>query len=208
MSVTTIIYRALSILLFIAFATAASGCFRERPSEKPPIHLVPDMDNQPKYKAQEENKFFDDGSAMRQPVPGTVARGQLREDAVYFTGLDENGDTVSTSPVKTEMQLLTRGQERFNLYCSPCHGRAGDGQGIMLSRGYVPPPTFHSDRMRDLPDGYIFDVISNGVRNMPSYRQQIPVEDRWAIIAYFRALQRSQHATIEDIPQEQRPNLK
>ncbi|MBU1320514.1 MAG: cytochrome c [candidate division Zixibacteria bacterium] len=196
------------VVVMAALITVASGCFRDRPSEKPPIHLVPDMDSQPKYKAQEENKFFEDGSAMRQPIPGTVARGDLREDAGYYTGIDESGDTVKISPVLTDMQLLKRGQERFDIYCSPCHGRTGDGQGIMLSRGYVPPPTFHSDRLRDIPDGYVFDVVTNGIRNMPSYRQQIPVRDRWAIIAYLRALQRSQNATIEDVPQEQRTNLK
>ena len=200
--------RLAAILILAALLTVVAGCFRERPSEKPPIHMVPDMDNQPKYKAQEENKFFEDGSAMRKPVPGTVARGELREDALYYTGIDESGDTVMTSSVPIDMQLLKRGRERYDIFCSPCHGRTGDGQGIMLSRGYVPPPTFHSDRLRDLPDGYIFDVLTNGVRNMPSYRQQIPVKDRWAIIAYLRALQRSQNATIEDVPQEQRTNLK
>jgi mono/diheme cytochrome c family protein len=166
------------------------------------------MDNQPKYQAQEKCEYFADESAMRQPVPGTVAREFLREDSAYFTGIDSNGDTLVNSPVETSMQLLERGQERFDIYCSPCHGRAGDGKGIMVSRGYVPPPDYHTDRIRNLPDGHIFDVISNGIRNMPGYRHQVPVEDRWAIVAYVRALQRSQNASIDDVPVERRGDLK
>ena len=106
------------------------------------------------------------------------------------------------------MQLLKRGQERFNIYCAPCHGQTGDGQGIVVQRGYLPPPSYHQDRLRKMPDGYIFDVITNGVRNMPSYRHQVPVADRWAIVSYLRALQRSQNATINDIPPEMRETVK
>jgi mono/diheme cytochrome c family protein len=106
------------------------------------------------------------------------------------------------------MELLKRGQERFNIFCSPCHGRLGDGKGIVVERGYSPPPTFHSDRVRSFPDGHIFDVITNGIRNMPPYGPQIPASDRWAIVAYFRALQRSQNATVNDIPVELRDQVK
>jgi mono/diheme cytochrome c family protein len=208
MSVRCEILKVALIILMAAFLTSAAGCFRGQPSEKPPVHLIPDMDNQPKYKAQSENDFFKNHAAMRQPVPGTVAQGQMHADAAFHTGIDENGDTSVTSPVQTDMLLLKRGQERFNIYCSPCHSRVGDGQGIMVSRGFVPPPTFHSERLRQVPDGYIFDVITHGIRNMPSYREQIPVKDRWAIIAYLRALQRSEDATIEDVPPEERKNLK
>jgi cytochrome c len=166
------------------------------------------MDKQPKYKAQSESEFFADRSAMRQPVPGTVPADQIDEDPAFFTGIDQQGDTVAHSPLPVTMLSLERGRERFNIYCSPCHGRVGDGQGIMVSRGYVPPPSFHDDRIRVLSDGHIFDVITNGIRNMPAYRHQIPPEDRWAIVNYLRALQRSQHATMEDIPVERRGAIK
>lgn len=192
----------------LAALVCLSGCFREMPSEKPPIHLNPDMDKQPKYKAQSESEFFADRSAMRQPVPGTVPADQIDEDPAFFTGIDQQGDTVAHSPLPVTMLSLERGRERFNIYCSPCHGRVGDGQGIMVSRGYVPPPSFHDDRIRVLSDGHIFDVITNGIRNMPAYRHQIPPEDRWAIVNYLRALQRSQHATMEDIPVERRGAIK
>lgn len=185
----------------------AAGCTRHRPSEKPPLHVNPDMDNQPKYEAQEASKFFADGKAMRDLVPGTVARGYLRNDKAYYTGVSESGDTVETMPVTIDLDLLKRGQERFNIYCSPCHSTIGDGKGIMVQRGYVPPPSFHDDRVRNFPDGHIFIVISHGIRNMPSYGSQIPVDDRWAIVAYVRALERAQNATLEDVPVERRKEL-
>ena len=106
------------------------------------------------------------------------------------------------------IQLLRKGQERYNIFCSPCHGRVGDGKGIMVNRGYVPPPTFHSERLREIQDGYLYDVITNGIRNMPAYRYQVPVDDRWAIVSYLRALQRSQNASLEDIPEPLRENVK
>jgi hypothetical protein len=185
----------------------AGGCYRGRPSSKAPIHLNPNMDDQPKYEAQEEDDFFANDAAMRVPPPGTVARGELRADVVYYTGMTSDGKPVKKNPVKITMPLLERGRERFNIYCSPCHSRVGDGQGIVVKRGYVPPPTFHSDRLRNIEDGHIFDVITHGLRNMPSYAAQVPVSDRWAIIAYFRALQRSQDATEADIPVEMRDKV-
>jgi len=204
---TNLTIRNISLALLLPVLIGSAGCYRERPSKRPPIHINPNMDNQPKYKAQAESKFFADGATMRVPVDGTVARENLRADVEYFTGKKANGDFVKDNQRPVNMQLLKRGHERFDIYCSPCHGRAGNGQGIVVSRGMLPPPTFHSDSIRGFPDGRIFDVISNGVRNMPSYAAQIPVEDRWAIIAYLRALQRSQHATIEDVPVEKREKL-
>ncbi len=195
-----------SAVAFVLFSTV--GCYQGRPSGKPPIHLNPNMDSQPKYQAQESSKFFADGSAMRQPVAGTVARGNLREDDKYYLGLNSKGKPLKKSPVATTPALLARGQERYNIYCSPCHGRVGDGKGIVVKRGLMPPPTFHEKRLREIEDGYIFTVISNGIRNMPSYKEQIPVSDRWAIVAYFRALQRSQNATIDDIPQQMRNDIR
>lgn len=178
------------------------------PSEKRPIDLVHDMEKQPRYNPQSESEFFPDAATMRQPVAGTVAQGRLNSDSPYYWGRDGAGQFVKLAPVHLTAQLLSRGQERFNIYCSPCHGRVGDGQGIVVKRGYVPPPSFHSERIRQFPDGQIFDVITHGVRNMPSYASQIAVADRWAIISYIRALQLSQNATIDDVPVELRANIR
>jgi mono/diheme cytochrome c family protein len=187
---------------------ALAGCVRETPSEKPPFALDRGMAKQPKYKAQAHSDFFPDGATMRPPVAGTVPRGFLREDQVYFTGIVSDTNPVDKSPVPITLQLLKRGQERFNIYCSPCHGRDGDAKGIIVSRGLLPPPSFHDDRIRNFKDGHFFQVITNGIRNMPAYRYQIPPEDRWAIVAYVRALQRSQNATIDDVPADVRGTLK
>lgn len=196
------------IIIGLALLITLFGCARERPSSKPPIHLNPNMDNQPKYKAQAESNFFEDGSAMRQPVAGTVAQGELRADDALFLGKDSRSNFIKSNPREVNIQLLDRGQERFNIYCSPCHSRVGDGKGIMIQKGYVPPPTFHDDRIRQLPDGQVFDIITNGIRNMPSYAHQISVKNRWAIVAYLRALQKSQNAAIDDIPAELRESVK
>ncbi len=195
------------VVMSSAFLVLLLGC-RGRVSDKPPIHLNPDMDNQPKYKAQAESKFFKDGAAMRSPVPGTVARGELHLDMAYYTGKDPSGKPIEEIPVEVTYKFLKYGQERFNIYCAPCHGRAGDGQGIVIKKGFPPPPSFHQDHVRAYPVGHLFDVITNGIRNMPSYRHQIPVRDRWAIVAYIKALQRSQHASVEDVPQELRNKIK
>ena len=178
------------------------SCSQERPSTDPPVHLNPNMDDQPKYEAMEESRFFLDRSAMRMPLEGTVARGQLNENTEYFQGKRINGQLIKKMPVLLTEQLLKRGQKRYNIYCTPCHGLTGAGQGIVIKKGFLPPPSFHIDRLRDVEDGHIFDVITNGIRNMPSYRYQIPVADRWAIVAYLRALQRSQNATLNDIPED------
>ena len=142
------------------------------------------------------------------PVDGTVARGELQEPVSYFQGKYADGGFVKKAPVTFTASLFKRGQERYDIYCTPCHGRNGYGQGIVVKKGFLPPPSFHLDRLRDSADGYIFDVITNGIRNMPSYKYQIPVADRWAIVAYFRALQRSQNATRDDIPEDVRETLK
>lgn len=197
---------ALAILLLVTVVLTA-GCFRDEPSSQPPIHLNPNMDDQPRYNSQAPSTFFPDGATMRTPVPGTVPRGWLREDQIYFTGKIDT-TPVEKSPVPTTMQLLKRGQERFNIYCSPCHSRIGDGRGIVVERGMLPPPSFHDERLRTAPDGHFFDVMTNGIRNMPPYRFQVSVEDRWAIVAYIRAIQRSQNARLEDVPADQRNNVK
>jgi mono/diheme cytochrome c family protein len=170
------------------------------------VHLEQNMYEQPKYKAQSESRFFADGLAMRPPVEGTVARGWLRQDSAYYFG--RNGDMlVAEAPVEITMERLQRGRQRFDIYCSPCHGRIGAGQSIMVKKGMQVPPSLHEQRLRDVEDGHIFEVMTNGLRNMPPYRYQIPVDDRWSIVGYVRALQRSQNATIEDIPAEVRQTV-
>lgn len=197
-----------STIVIAAALIVVSGCIRKHPSDEPPVHLVPNMDVQERYEAQGNSAFFPDGAAMRMPVAGTVARGQLREDVEYFTGKDISGKLVRTSPVRTTMEVLRRGKERYDIFCSPCHSRVGDGKGIVATRGLQPAPTsLHDDRLRSIEDGHLFDVMTNGVRTMPSYRAQISTDDRWAIVAYLRALQRSQHARKNDIPEDIRGNI-
>lgn len=164
-------------------------------SEKPPIHPNQNMDFQERYNAQEVNTFFEDSMAMRPPVEGTIARGKLKQDDAYYRGLSENGELVEEIPVEITKEFIYRGKERYDIYCSVCHGGVGDGRGIIMTGqyGYVPAPSFHTDNIRQMPDGHFFSVITNGIRTMPSYATQIKVEDRWAIVAYIRALQRSQN---------------
>jgi len=180
------------------------GCSQAQPSRKPPIHLHQNMDDQPKYKPQAESGYYEDGLAMRLPVEGTVARGWLRTDSLgYYTGFGPDGKPIENNPLPITMELLQHGQERYQIYCTPCHGEIGTGQGIVVKKGMLPPPSFHETRLVDTADGHIYDVISSGLRNMPAYRYQIPVEERWAVVAYFRALQRSRLGTVDDIPPDQ-----
>ena len=204
MKKVTLQFTALFLVLFVV-----SGCFQGRPSDKEPIHLNPNMDKQQKYRPQAESNYFEDGATMRPIIEGTVARGLLKDDTEFHFGKDAQGNFINGFPKQMilNMKLLKRGQERYGIYCAPCHGQIGNGRGIVVERGMLPPPSFHSDSIRVYPNGRVFDVITNGVRNMPPYKYQIPVEDRWAIIAYFNALQRSQNATIEDVPQNKRGSL-
>lgn len=199
------------ILLTLSLLALLLGCgCQGTPSENPPIHLNPDMDEQPRYEPQGESELFADGAAMREPVAGTVARGELdADDALYrgHYGPLEDSNWVEKNPLEVTMASLERGQERYNIYCSPCHSKIGDGRGIMVQRNYTPPPSFHEKRIREFADGYLFNVITHGVRNMPSYAHQISTEDRWKIVAYVRALQRSQRAKLEDIPMELRQKV-
>lgn len=195
----------LTLFLAVAAAAIVAGC-RGETSADPPVHLIGDMDWQPKYQANQASPLFEDGRAMRPLVEGTVAQGELREDDAMYRG--KTGDAyVATVPVPVDDALLLRGQDRFNIHCTPCHDKAGSGHGMAVKRGYPIPLDLASDRVRGLPDGEIFAVITNGVRNMPSYRKQIPVADRWAIVTWVRVLGRSQHATIEDVPGEQRDKI-
>lgn len=184
------------------------GCYRGKPSDKPPIHPQRNMYDQPKYKAQAKSEFFTDHATMRVPVEGTVAREWLREDDVYYRGMDKDSNFVEKAPLELTEEGLDRGRERFNIFCAVCHGEVGDAHSIMVEKGFIPPPSFHQDRIRNMSDGEIFNIITEGIRNMPSYKNQIPVEDRWRIIQYFRALERSQNAHMNDIPVDLRKDLK
>jgi len=153
-----------------------------------------DMHDQPRFKPLAESDFYADQRSARPPVEGTVARGQLHEDAYFYTGkIGANPGDYMPFPVTED--VLTRGRERFNIYCAPCHSRLGDGQGMVVKRGYKQPPTYHQDRLRKAPLGYFFDVMTNGFGAMPDYAAQIQPRDRWCIVAYIRALQLSQNAT-------------
>ena len=162
-----------------------------------------DMHDQPRFKPLAMSDFYADQRSARPPVEGTVARGQVHEDTYFYTG------KVGTSPgdympfVVTE-DVLARGRERFNIYCSPCHSRLGDGNGMIPQRGFRHPPSYHTERLRKAPLGYFFDVMTNGFGAMPDYASQIPPRDRWCIVAYIRALQLSQNATMTDVPAGQR----
>jgi mono/diheme cytochrome c family protein len=183
-------------------------------SPRPRLHLIPDMDNQPKYKAQAWDPLFADRRAMRLPVAGAVARGELEAAPAYYHG-EINGAWATTFPVSVDETLLRRGQERFNIYCAPCHGLAGYGNGMVSKRAealeegtWVPPLSFHQDQVRQRAVGYLFHIVTYGIRTMPAYGSQIPVADRWAIVAYVRALQRSQNARLEDVPADVRESLR
>jgi mono/diheme cytochrome c family protein len=178
----------------VLLALAAAGC-RGMTSSKPPVHPNWSMDDQPKVKAQQESDFFYNGSAMRPPVPGTVAIGELREDTVRFEGKNADGTFAARSPLEASDATLERGHNRYAIYCQPCHDARGDGQGILFKRGNVPTASFHQDKIRNYPDGQLFDIITNGSGLMPAYRWPIPPDDRWAIIAYVRSLQQKRSAT-------------
>lgn len=166
-----------------------------------------DMHDQPKYLPLRPSSFFDDGRSAR-PIPaGTVARGHLDEDVAFFTGKGADGKYVDIMPFPVTKELLQRGQQRYNIYCSPCHDVAGTGNGIVVQRGFRHPPSYHIDRLRQAPNGYIFDVITNGFGAMQDYSTQVAPADRWAIIAYERALQLSRDATVNDVPAEDRAKL-
>jgi mono/diheme cytochrome c family protein len=177
----------------VALALAAAGC-RGWTSSRPPIHPNPSMDDQPKYLPQAESRFFYDGATMQKPVPGTVARGELREDRAFFEGKDAAGKDVAAAPLEATAERLARGAERYRIYCQPCHDKRGDGKGILFQRANVPTASFHADKLRAAPDGHLFDVITNGLGLMPAYRWPIPPEDRWLIVAYVRELQRQRAA--------------
>jgi mono/diheme cytochrome c family protein len=161
------------------------------------------MADQPRYEPLKKSEFFDDQRASRPLVEGTVARGQLHDDERLYTG-KSNGNPVDTIPLQINRRLLVRGQERYNIFCAPCHDRIGTGQGMIVRRGFRPPPSYHIDRLRAAPVGHFFDVVTQGFGAMPGYAEQIPARDRWAIVAYIRVLQLSQNVKLSELPERDR----
>jgi mono/diheme cytochrome c family protein len=178
--------RRAAIAAAIACVALASGCRQ-------------DMQVQPRYNPYDASTFFDNGLSARQPVPGTIARGQLHLDSLLYTGKVDGKDAeVFPFPIKSED--LERGRERYNIYCAPCHDATGSGRGMIVLRGFPQPPSFHIDRLRQAPPGHFFDVMTNGLGVMYSYASRVSPEDRWRIAAYIRALQLSQQANLTDAP--------
>jgi hypothetical protein len=192
-SVVTLHWRRFCVVAIWLVALLAPGCRQ-------------DMHDQPRYGPLEASSFFADGRASRPLVPGTVARGDLSNDGPFYTG-KSNGMLVNAFPFPITREVLLRGQEQYNIFCSPCHDRVGNGQGMIVQRGFRRPSSFHIDRLREVPVGYFFEVITNGFGAMYDYADRIPPRDRWAIIAYIRALQLSRHATLEDVPLAERQQL-
>ena len=184
------IRNATSILLLLSLPVLAAGCRQ-------------DMHDQPRLEPLEASTFFADGRASRPRVEGTMARGQLQEDELFFTGRVD-GRLVNEIPMPLSRQLLDRGRQRYEIFCTPCHARTGNGRGMVVQRGFPAAASFHEQRLRDQPVSYVFDVMTNGFGRMRSYAAQIPPADRWAITAYVRALQLSQNAPVADLSPEDR----
>ena len=166
-----------------------------------------DMKDQAKYEPLEGSEFFYDGRSSRQLVEGTVARGHLREDDALFRGLDADGNFIARMPVAVDHALLERGQGRYEIFCAPCHAKVGDGMGMIVQRGYKQAASYHTDRLRAIEDGYIYDVITNGFNQMQGYASQVKPADRWAIVAYIRALQLSRMGEVADLGADARAAL-
>jgi hypothetical protein len=165
-----------------------------------------DMHDQPRLEAYEASAFFADGRAMRPRVPGTIARGELVLDQEFHTGMSR-GEHLSRLPFPLDRALLERGRERYGIFCTPCHDPLGNGDGLVVQRGMKRPPSFHIERLREAPPGYVFDVITNGFGAMYDHADRIPPRDRWAIAAWVRVLQASQDARLEDVPAAERARL-
>jgi hypothetical protein len=184
-----------SLLIVLLLASLLSvACYQQQ------------MGSQPRYDPLEPSALFADGLSARQPVPDTVARGQLPDDTLLLDGV-EDGQVANRFPFPVTRDVLVRGRDRYEIFCAPCHGRTGYGDGMVVQRGFIPPLSFHTDQLRQVPVGHIFQVATNGLGAMPSYAQQVPVRDRWAISAYVKALQLSQHAPVETLPADLRQQL-
>lgn len=182
-------------LIPLSLCVLAAGCRR-------------DMQDQPKYTPLEASSFFVDGRSARPIPPNTIARGHLNDNDSFHTGADASGAFLNTIPLPITKAMLQRGQQRYGIYCTPCHGELGDGNGMVARRGFKIPANFHNHRLRQAPPGYLFQVISNGYGAMPDYATQIQdAGDRWAIVAYVRALQLSRNAMAADVPSDEKGKL-
>lgn len=203
-------------LAFLVVLTLSVMGFRGLRSSRPPIELFPDMDRQAKYKPQAGSKFFADGRADRPIPPGAVPRGRgveadpafLRADDILYAGKAADGSFARGFPVEVTADFIKHGRNRYMIYCAPCHGALGDGNGITRSYGMVATPSYHDDRLRTMAEGEIFNTITYGKNTMFPYADKLSPDERWAVIAYVRALQRAHHATIDDVPADQRGGLK
>lgn len=197
------------VLLFVCVLTVSVMGLRGSRSVRPPLEVFPDMDRQAKYKPQAASAFFADGRADRPLPPGVVARGELRDDSEVFRGKAADGQWLNRFPsaIKVDAQLMERGRNRFTIYCQPCHGAVGDGNGITKQYGMGVTPSYHDDRLRKLTDGEIFNTITNGKNTMLPYGDKLVPEDRWAVVAYVRALQRAQLGTTQDVPPAHKSEL-
>ena len=213
--------------ILVVIAVVALAGFRGTKMTQPPLEIFPDMDHQPKYQPQHPSGFFADGRGARKPVDGTVPMGYTLANRFLQTGAQNGtlrpsgfsngpdyyhtgkiGDSYGDGfPVEVTEQLLHRGEERYLINCAVCHGRTGAGNGIVTQYGLVAVANLHDERIRTMPDGQIFSTITNGKNTMGAYGPQIAVEDRWAIVAYIRALERSQHASLADLPEGRRQEL-
>ena len=199
----------LLILLIATVGVVGFAGFRGGFSRKPPLEVFPDMKRQPKLRPQKPSPFFADQRTSRLPVPGTIPVDALLADNPASNGrVPGTTNFVETNPFPITREFLVRGQQRFTIYCSPCHSQAGDGNGITTKYGMLRAGNFHEPRLVKAPDGELFHTVTYGKNQMPSYAAQVPVADRWAIIAYIRALERTRLGDIADVPSEQRANLK
>jgi len=210
-------YVYLTLFLVVVLAVSILG-FRDTTTTRSPLEVFPDMDHQSKYKPQAESKFFADGRADRPRPAGTVAFGRtgdaadasfLKADSALFEGKSSNGSWVKGFPsdVTVDAKFFERGQERYTIFCAPCHGALGDGNGITKQYGMGATPSYHDERLRTVNNGELFNVITHGKGNMLSYADKLSAQDRWAVIAYVRALQRAAHATAADVPPEHKSEL-
>jgi mono/diheme cytochrome c family protein len=197
------------ILALVVVGTVSIFGFRGSRTTKPPLEVFPDMDRQPKYKNQAASAFFADGRTDRPLPAGVVARGDLRADDHLYTGKAANGSFLAGFPASLtiDAKLLERGKDRYSIFCLPCHGAIGDGNGITKAYGMGATPTYHDDRLRKMTEGEIYNTITVGKGNMLSYADKLSAEERWAVIAYVRALQRSQTGTINDVPASHKSEL-
>lgn len=192
-----------ALIAVMVMGVTLVGCRGYR-TEDQPFHMNPNFDWQAKVKAQHAPRAIPEGTVAW--GSGSIYKGNtgradfLKDDSMFYQGKSESGDFLDKIPVNVTPEVMKRGQERFNIYCAVCHNRAGTGTTPVISRGLVPPPDLADPRLLEVPDGYIFDVISNGVRSMSGYRKQVDEADRWAIVAYVRAIQKSRNASVDELP--------